>query len=265
MNHQDGKTAIVTGASSGIGCAVCQKLLDDGYLVYGFSRRGTVPAGAKGMCVDVADEKAVFAAVETAVSETGRVDVLVNCAGIGISGPVEFADPEDIRRITDVNFIGQVFCTQAVLKTMRAQKSGSIVFVSSVAASIAIPYQAFYSSAKASVNAFALALRNELKDFNIGVCVVMPGDASTGFTDARKKDSSHDGIYTRNESATAAMEKDEREGMSPETVAKAIVRAAKKNNPAPLYTVGGKYKVFMGLFKLLPARLSYKIVGKMYS
>ena len=265
MSRQAKKTAIVTGASSGIGYAVCQKLLEKEYLVYGFSRRGTAPAGVIGMCVDISDENAVFAAVEKVVSEAGRIDLLVNCAGMGISGPVEFAAPEDIRRITDVNFIGQVFCTQAVLKTMRAQRSGRIVFVSSVAASIAIPYQAFYSSAKASVNALALALRNELKEFNIKVCTVMPGDASTGFTDARRKDSAHDGIYVHNGSATAAMEKDERSGMSPQPVANAIVRAAEKRDPAPLYTVGGKYKLFMALFKILPAGLSYKIVGKMYS
>lgn len=265
MNPQEKKAAIVTGASSGIGYAVSKKLFEKGYRVYGFSRRGTVPPGVTGCSVDIADEKAVFEAVEKVVSEAGRIDLLVNCAGMGISGPVEFAAPEDIRRITDVDFLGQVFCTQAVLKTMRGQGSGHVVFVSSVAASIAIPYQAFYSTAKASVNALALALRNEVWDFGIKVCAVMPGDVSTGFTDARRKDSSHDDVYTHNSSATAAMEKDERSGMTPETVACAVVRAAGKKNPAPLYTVGGKYRIFMALFKLLPAGLSYKIVGKMYS
>lgn len=265
MSFQKKKTAIVTGSSSGIGCAVCRKLLEKGYAVYGFSRRGTAPEGAKAVSVDVSDVKAVFKAAEEAVAEAGRIDLLVNCAGMGISGPAEFALPEDIRRITDVDFLGQVFCAQAVLPAMRRQGSGSIVFVSSVAAAIAIPYQAFYSTAKASVNAFALALRNEMKDFNVKVSVVMPGDATTGFTDARRKDSSHDGVYTHNGTATAAMEKDERNGMTPEYVADAIIRAAEKRNPAPHYTVGGKYKIFMALFKFLPARLSYKIVGKMYS
>lgn len=259
------KTAIVTGASSGIGYAVCKQLSEKGYLVYGFSRRGIAPPGVKGMRVDITDEKSVFSAVEEVTSEAGHIDLLVNDAGMGISGPIEFAQPEDVRRIIDVNFMGQVYCTQAVLKTMRAQRNGHIVFVSSVAASIAIPYQAFYSSTKSAVNSLALALRNELKDFNIKVCAVMPGDASTGFTDARQKDSSHDDIYTHNKTATSAMEADERGGMSPECVAKKIVKIAEKNHPAPLYTVGGKYKVFMALFKFLPARLSYKIVGKMYS
>lgn len=265
MSEAAGKIAIVTGSSSGIGYAVCAQLLNEGYTVYGFSRRGGAPDGVNAISVDITDREAVFAAVGNVISEKGRIDLLVNDAGMGISGPVEFASAEDIKRIVDVNFMGQVYCTQAVLETMRGQKDGHIVFVSSVAAGIAIPYQAFYSAAKSAVNSITLALRNELKDFGIKVCAVMPGDTATGFTDARKKESLHDGIYTHNETATAAMEKDERGGMSPAVVAGTIVKAAKKDDPKPLYVAGGKYKVFMMLFKFLPASLSYYIVGKMYS
>lgn len=265
MSMLDKKVAIVTGASSGIGKAVCTRLAAQGYAVYGFSRRGTAPEGTKGLSVDITDKDAVTNAVQGILAETGRIDLLVNDAGMGISGPVEFADAADIKRITEVNFIGQVYCTQAVLASMRARKEGHIVFVSSVAAGIAIPYQAFYSAAKAAVNSVTLALRNELHDFNIKVCAVMPGDASTGFTDARKKESMHDDIYKHNETATAAMEADERGGMTPDRVAEVIAKAAEKKSPRPLYVVGAKYRIFMALFKLLPAGLSYSIVGKMYS
>lgn len=265
MSMADKKVAIVTGGSSGIGFATCRKLNEEGYLVYGFSRRGTVPEGAAGMSVDITDREAVFTAVRSVAEKHGRIDLLVNCAGKGISGPVEFASDDDFRKQMDVLFYGQVYCTQAVLETMRRQKSGHIIFISSVASGIAIPYQAFYSAGKSAINSVALALRNELKDFNIKVCTVMPGDVATGFTDARKKESAHDDIYRHNESATAAMEKDERGGMTPDCVAKRIVEAAKKDNPRPLYVVGAKYRVFMVLFKLLPARLSYYIVGRMYS
>lgn len=263
--RQEKRTAIVTGASSGIGYAVCRQLAERGYAVYGLSRRGTAPEGVRGIGVDITSREAVFSAVNSVLAETGRIDLLVNDAGMGISGPVEFASEEDIRRITEVNFLGQVYCTQAVLETMRSRKNGRIVFVSSVAAGISIPYQAFYSATKSAVNALALALRNELKDFNIKVCAVMPGDASTGFTAARKKESLHDDIYTHNETATAAMEKDELGGMTPDRVASVIVDAAEKKDPKPLYVAGGKYKLFMGLFKILPAGLSYRIVGKMYA
>ena len=259
------KTAVVTGASSGIGWAVCEKLAALGWKVYGLSRRGTAPEGTTGVCADVTDPAAVRSAVEQAAAAEGCIDLMVCNAGFGISGPVEFASEDEIRRIMDVNFLGQIRCMQAVLPYMRAAKSGTIVCVSSVAAPIAIPYQAFYSAGKAAVNAAALALRNEVRSFGIKVTCVMPGDASTGFTDARRKETAGDGVYLNGRSAVEAMEKDERHGMAPAKVADVIVKAGLKKCPAPLYTAGGSYKLLNGLFKFLPARLSYWIVGKMYS
>jgi len=256
--------AIVTGASSGIGYETCRKLLEKGYKVYGFSRRGTAPEGVCGTALDVTDEAAVSAAVDDIAAREGRIDLLINNAGMGISGPVEFTALEDAERIMKVNFMGQFICAKAVLGYMRQQKSGRIVFISSVAAPIAIPYQMFYSASKSAVNSMALALRNEVKDFGISVCAVMPGDAHTGFTSARKKQDAYDDIYIHNSSATAAMEKDETGGMSPAAVAYVIVRAAQVRNPGPLYVAGGKYRLFTILFKLLPARISYNIVGRMY-
>ena len=259
------KTAIVTGASSGIGLAVSRQLAENGWTVYGISRRGSGAEGVRQLAADVCDERSVAAAVAEVARKEGRIDLLINNAGMGISGPVEFTDEADARHIMDVNFMGQFLCAKAVLPYMRAQQSGRIVCTSSVAAPIAIPYQAFYSASKAAVNALALALRNEVKDFGIQVCTVMPGDASTGFTAAREKNSSGDEVYTRSISAVAAMEKDEQNGMPPEDVARVIVKAAETKNPRPLYVAGGKYKIFNALFKFLPARLSYWIVGKMYS
>ena len=260
-----GNVAIVTGASSGIGLAVSEMLYERGWTVYGLSRRGTGADGVKQLAIDVCSDAEVEAAFSGIAAHEGSIDLLVNNAGMGISGPVEFTTLDDAEHIMDVNFIGQFVCARAVLPYMRAQKSGRIVCTSSVAAPIAIPYQAFYSASKAAVNALALALRNEVKDFGIKVCAVMPGDAATGFTDAREKNSSGDEIYTKNVSAVAAMEKDERGGMGPEAVAKVILKAATAENPKPLYTAGFKYKIFMVLFKFLPARTAYWIVGKMYS
>ncbi len=257
--------AVVTGASSGIGLAVSKQLLSRGYTVYGLSRRGTSAEGVIPLAAEITDENAVKAAIGSVFQKEGQIDLLINNAGMGISGPVEFTETEDMKRIMDVNFYGQVYCAKAVLPYMRARRSGRIVCTSSVAAPIAIPYQAFYSTSKAAVSAMALALRNEVKSFGIDVCAVMPGDASTGFTDARKKQSAGDAIYTHNQSAVAAMEKDERSGMTPDDVAAVIVKAATVKNPKPLFTAGAKYKVFVVLFKILPYRLAYWIVGKMYS
>ena len=263
MNAQQ-RVAIVTGASSGIGYKTSENLIKRGYKVYGISRSGTAPADVVPIRADVSEKAEVDKAIELAIAETGRIDILIANAGMGISGPIEFAKQAAIKKITTVDFYGQVYCAQAVLKQMRVQQSGHIVFISSVAAAIAIPYQGFYSAAKAAVCSIALALRNEVKGFNLNVSCIQPGDCATGFTDAREKDEVHDDVYTQNRKATASMEKDERGGMSPESAAKEIVKIALKKHPKPIYIIGFKYKLFALLFKLLPGRLSYAIVGKMY-
>ena len=234
------RVAIVTGASSGIGEAVSRRLLKEGYRVYGLSRRGTVPEGAVGMQLDVTDESHVEEAFREIFQREGRIDLLINNAGFGISGPVEFTDLQSARAQMDVNFFGQFLCARAVLPYMREQKSGRIVFISSVAASMAIPYQAFYSASKAAVSSVALALRNEVKDLGITVTAVLPGDVATGFTDAREKDQNTaiGEVYKRSESAVAAMEKDERNGMTPDYAADVIFHAASVRRPKPMIVAG---------------------------
>lgn len=264
--------AIVTGASSGIGYEVCRQLLEKGCKVYGISRRDQAPEGVTTLCADVSDETAVRSAVDEVAHQEGRIDLLIANAGMGISGPVESATKEDSHRIMNVNFFGQVYTSQAVLPYMRAQKSGTIVFTSSVAAPIAIPYQAFYSASKSAVNSVAMALRNEVRDYGIQVTVVMPGDACTGFTDARIKNHPDDEMassdasapYPRCTRAVASMERDERNGLPAPKVASVIVRAARKKKPAPYYVAGFKYRLLLALYNMLPARTAVWLVGKFY-
>jgi NAD(P)-dependent dehydrogenase (short-subunit alcohol dehydrogenase family) len=260
------KVAIVTGASSGIGLAVSKQLLAAGCTVYGFSRRGTSAEGVNPVAVEITDEAAVKSAVDSVAEREGRIDILINNAGMGISGPVEFTAAEDMKLQMEVNYYGQVYCAKAVLPHMRRQGSGRIVCTSSVAAVMSIPYQSFYSSTKAAVSAMALALRNEVKSFGIQVCAVMPGDTKTGFTDVRRKcpegDDVYKGVISR---SVAKMEKDERGGMSPAVAGGLVARLAEKKHLAPLYTVGFGYKCLALLFKLLPAALSNRILGMMYA
>ncbi len=265
--------AVITGASSGFGYEVCKQLIEKGYKVYGISRRKHAPDGVTALTADVSDAGSVRAIVDEIASKEGRIDLLIANAGMGISGPVELTSEEASRRIMDVNFFGQIYAAQAVLPYMRTQKSGTIVFVSSVGAPIALPYQAFYSASKSAVNSVALALRNEVREYGIHVTVVMPGDASTGFTDARIKhhgsdDKTTDGaesLYPGCDTAVASMEKDERNGISPERVAAVIVRTACRKNPAPLYVAGGKYRILLSLYNILPARAAVWLVGKFYT
>ena len=259
------KVAIVTGASSGIGLAVTRQLLQKGFTVYGVSRRGTSAEGVIPLVAEITDENAVKAAIDSVFEKEGRIDLLINNAGAGISGPIEFTAQEEMKWQMDVNFYGQVYCVKAVLPYMRKQGSGRIVCTSSVAAVMSIPYQSFYSCSKAAVSNMVLALRNEVRNFGIQVCAVMPGDTKTGFTDARKKDDSGNGVYTHNEAAVVAMEKDERGGMTPDYVASVIVKAATVKNPKPLYTAGAKFRLFVFLFRFMPYRFAYWVIGKMYS
>ena len=262
-----GKVVILTGGTSGIGQAVVRRLRAKGCRVYEFSRRASA-SDAMHFSVDVTSEAAVKAAVDTVMAAEGRIDILINNAGMGISGAMEFTDPADARRLMDVNLFGMDNMIRAVLPHMRAAKAGRIVNISSVAGVFAIPFQAWYSISKAAVRSLTLALANEVDPFGIQVTSVMPGDIHTGFTAARKKSDAGDDVYGgRISRSVARMEKDETNGMSPDRAAKTIVRVAlQKRRVKPEYTIGFSYKLLVLLDSLLPCRavrwLLFQLYGK---
>ena len=188
------KTALVTGGTSGIGLAVAKQLAGSGIKVYCMSRRAFEEEGLSHVRADVTDYEQVSKAVESICASEGAIDLVVNCAGSGISGAVEFTSTEDAHRQIDVNFFGTVNVNKAVIPFMREHGGGRIVNISSVGAPAALPFQAFYSASKAAINTYTFALANELKPFGISVCAVMPGDIRTGFTAARKKNAAGDEI-----------------------------------------------------------------------
>ena len=154
----------------------------------------------------------------------------------------------------------------AALPLMRAQGGGRIVNVSSVAAPLAIPFQAWYSVSKAAVNAYTLALFNEVKQFGVSVCAVMPGDICTGFTKARQKSHAGDDVYKgRIARSVAKMEKDEENGMAPEVAGRFLARVALKKRVKPYYAIGLSYKFFVLLSRILPIRLIGWLLGLLYA
>ena len=260
------KTAVVTGGSSGIGRCTADALLAKGYRVYEISRHDSSRTDLRHLSADVTDEEAVKAAFVQIAQEAGSIDVLVNCAGFGISGAIEFTELDDSKRQLDVNFFGMVNTCKAVLPLMRAQGNGRIVNISSVAAPVAIPFQAFYSASKAAINAYTCALANELRPYGITVTAVQPGDIQTGFTAARKKSVAGDDVYGgRISRSVAVMEHDEQNGMKPEAAGKYIAKIADKKRVKPLYTIGFSYKLVCVLCKLLPCGLQNRIIGKLYA
>lgn len=260
------KVIIITGASSGIGLAIAQHLCSKGHRVYGISRSKLHEKNVKSIQADVTNFEQLQAAYQDVFDIEGKIDILINNAGMGISGAIEDTSFEDANYLMEVNFMGVFNSTKAVLPLMRQSGSGKIINMSSVAARLAIPFQAFYSSSKAAVNAFTEALANEVSPFNIQACSVMPGDIKTGFTKNRKKNKEVSECYRRRvDKSVAVMENDECNGMDPEVAAKAIERLIAKRR-LPLYiTVGFKYKIFVLLHKLLPAKFANHMVGEIYA
>jgi short-subunit dehydrogenase len=266
MKSKQKKTALVTGGSSGIGRCTASALSQSGYTVYEFSRRDIPIKGVKHMSVDVTDEASVQAAVEQILRERGSIDILVNCAGFGISGAVEFTELKQAKAQFDVNFFGTVNVSRTVLPSMRRHRGGHIVNISSVAAVAHIPFQAFYSASKAAVSSYSCALDNEVSPYGVRVTAVELGDIHTGFTQARQKTASGDDEYGgRISRSVSQMEKDELSGMPPEVVGTYIARIAQKKNCAPICVVGTKYKILSFLCKILPGTLRGKIVDFIYA
>ena len=259
------KTAIITGASSGIGLETAKLFAQNGYKVYALSRRGGTDENIVHVKCDVTDEALVKSTFAKIFEAEGRIDVLVNNAGFGISGAIEFTDLAQAKKQFDVNFFGCFICCKSVIEYMRQNSGGRIINISSMAAPLAIAFQAFYSASKAAVNSLTLSLANEVKPFGITVCALMPGDVKTGFTAVREKETAGEDVYGSTiEKSIATMEHDEQNGMSATDIAKAVLKLAQKKNPKPLSTTGAQYKLIAALAKIVPTGLANKLVGKIY-
>ena len=260
------RVAIVTGGTSGIGRATALALKAAGCTVYELSRRAQGVEGLYHIAADVTKEETIRAAVAEIMAREGRIDILVNNAGFGISGAVEFTDTEDAKALFDVNFFGMVNLNRAVVPLMRQAGRGRIVNLSSVAAPVPIPFQAYYSASKAAINSYTMALGNELRPFGITVCAVMPGDIKTGFTAARRKVAEGDDVYGgRISRSVQRMEHDEQTGMDPAKAGAFVGRVALKTSHKPLYTIGFAYKAAVFLTKILPAWPLNWLIGKIYA
>ena len=261
-----GNVVVITGGSSGIGKCTAGLFAEKGYTVYELSRSGKSKNAVSHITADITKPEDIQSAFKEIFDKEGRIDLLINNAGMGISGAVEFTDMQQAHRIFDVNFFGTFLCCREAIPYLRKTSGSRIINLSSVAAPLSIPFQAFYSATKAAINSLTLALSNEVRPFGIKVSALMPGDVHTGFTAAREKNEDGSALYgdTINR-AVSSMEKDELSGMSPDYIASIIYRISRKKNPKVLYTAGSKYRLFVFIAKILPVNLCNKIVGKLYS
>ncbi len=255
-------TVVVTGGTGGIGREICACFMAGGHTVINLSRRpGTI--SARHIPTDVTSEQDVKAAFAQIAREYGGIDLLINNAGMGISGAVSHTAVEDAKDQFDVNFFSVLLTVKYALPLMRP--GGRILNVSSAAAVFTIPFQAFYSASKSALNTLTLAMRNELKPLGISVCAVMPGDVQTAFTENRRKKEDGGDLYgATGKKSGAVMEADERAGMPSGRVARRICRIACRRGVRPLYTIGLQYKIFAALQKILPTGLVNAVLGRMY-
>ncbi|MDX3929861.1 MAG: oxidoreductase [Shinella sp.] len=255
MNKASPGLALVTGASSGIGRATAKALQNVGFRVFGTSRR-TAPGGSDGITMlacDVTDDVSVAKLVEDVLAEAGRIDLLVNNAGIGLFGGAEESSMDQAQALFDVNVFGVLRVTNAVLPIMRRQGKGRIVNLSSVQGFIPAPYFALYASTKHAVEGYSESLDHELRPFGIRVVLVEPAYTRTSFEENLAKPDQLLDIYDAARAGMSvvvrkAMEK----GDTPEAVAETVLKAATASAPRKRYAAGKMARQVSFLRRFVP-------------
>jgi short-subunit dehydrogenase len=250
--------ALVTGASSGIGKTASLALVQAGFEVIGTSRNTKHIAPLKGVTfldLDVASDESVTAAVEQVIQRFGRIDVLVNNAGIGSAGAAEENSVTQARDVFDINVFGVIRMTNAVLPHMRAQGSGRIINISSIVGFMPQPYMAVYAASKHAIEGYSESVDHEVRQYGVRVLLVQPAWTSTAFDANSVRPALPLQVYAKQrhvfEQYMAAAVKD---GDDPALVAKQIVAAATDAKPKLRYTVGQTGRVST-MRRLVPSRM----------
>lgn len=271
----DKNVILITGASSGIGKVTAKYLSSKGNIVVATSRRA--PSVEKInfskevsypllIQMDVTDEKSIKDGISFIQTRIGDIDVLINNAGIGISGPIEDISKEHMKAIFDTNFFGAMTVTQHVLPMMRAKKNGLIIMVSSIAGVIGLPYQGVYSASKFALEGISEALRLELKSFGVNVVLLEPGVFNTPFTDNRRKIQNESSVYDDELRKTITVfEQDERRGLHPILIAYTMENIIGSAKQKVRYRPGKiSHKLAAGLKGVISDRIIQWIVAKYY-
>lgn len=269
------KVALVTGASSGIGESAARHLKDAGFTVYAAARRvdrmaGLRDAGVHTLALDVTDDASAQAAVAQILAEQGRIDVLVNNAGYGSYGALEDVPLSEAQAQLDVNVLGLARMAQLVLPQLRAQRSGTIINISSMGGNFTTPLGAWYHASKYAVEAISDALRMELAPFGIQVVVVEPGSIRTewgAIAAANVRETSARGPYRAQAEAVAtalgnSSQPGARMTSSPEVVARAITAAATARRPRARYRIGFGARPLVFAHRILPARVFDRLIQR---
>ncbi|UXP33407.1 SDR family oxidoreductase [Reichenbachiella agarivorans] len=257
---------LITGVSSGIGKTCFDYLFAKGYKVYGTSRFAE-PDNAFLLKMDVTKPNSIRSAVNYVLQKEGKIDVLINNAGISVVGSAEMTLTEDARQQIETNFWGVVNTTNAVLPTMRQQHAGKIINISSLAGLFAIPYQSYYTASKFALEGYSESLRMELKKRNIQVSLIEPGDFKTEISQNRilSNTEENDDYSLGLHSAMEIIVKGERQGDDTKKIARVVAHIIRSRNPRLRYLVGKPMDLLAAKLKrILPPRLFEWIIMNHY-
>jgi NAD(P)-dependent dehydrogenase (short-subunit alcohol dehydrogenase family) len=261
------QVALVTGASTGIGLASAEALAKAGFEVVGTSRdssRLTSRNGVRFIDLDVASEASVKAAVGHVIEKYGRIDVIVNNAGLGASGAAEENSLAQTQRILDVNFFGAVRVMNAALPFMRERRNGRIINVSSVLGFVPAPYMAAYAASKHALEGFSESVDHEVREYGVRVLLIEPGYTKTSFeTNAAPPDNPLPVYAAQRRIFDGLMSEAMTNGDDPSLVAKSVVAAATDPKPKLRYPAGSTASKVSKLRKLVPASAFDKQIRKL--
>ncbi|WP_400079316.1 SDR family oxidoreductase [Winogradskyella sp. R77965] len=263
------KVVLITGGSSGIGKSVGEYLQTKGFKVYGTSRNPSNYPKSEFpiVALDVTKSETISNCINTVLKHESQIDVLINNAGAGITGPIEEIPDAEIKRNFETNLFGPINVIKAVLPTMRSQQSGLIINVTSIAGYMGLPYRGIYSASKGALEIITEAFRMELKDFNIEMTNVAPGDFATNIAAGRYHAPILDtSPYKENYGNSLKMMDDHvDEGSDPQQMADAIFKIIETKKPKVHYKVGAFMQKFSIVLKrILPDKVYEKLLMNHY-
>ena len=261
--------ALITGASSGIGKSTADFLSNKNYTVYGTGRN---PKNSENdsfslISLDVTKLDSIQKAVDYIINKEGRIDVLVNNAGMGITGSIEDTPTDEMRKVFDTNFFGAIDVMKAVLPHMRKQQSGTIINITSITGYLALPYRGVYSATKGALGLVTEAIRMEAKEFGIKMATIAPGEVATNIAAGRYytpilENSAYKEKYQIN---LNLMNDHVDSGLDPVKVAQQIYKIINLNQPKVHYKVGGFMdKISITLKRILPSKIFEKLLMNRY-
>ena len=265
QNQQTQPVAIVTGASGGIGQATARALHGAGYRVFGTYRRppATRSPGIDYLACDVTSDESVTAAVGEVLAKTGRIDLLVNNAGVGLVAGAEESSLEQAKSLFDVNLFGLIRMTKAVLPTMRRQRAGRIVNLSSIMGLMPAPFMALYAASKHAVEGYSESLDHEIRGSGVRVVLVEPAYTRTSFEgNVYRADQQLEAYESARTNAEGVLRDGMKTADTPELVASAVVKASTEGNPHRRYAAGRMARQVSLLRRFVPASAFDKSLRK---